>query len=146
MSKHSMRSRDIAALLHRLLQLQEKARADRTAFQLVVVQEAGLDGVCIHRALQKEAIQRHIVDPASIATSLRRSRAKTDRIDGEALIRVLLAHKRGDGIGGFLCEVVAMKTDAAVLSRCAEHAGIHHMLRGAAARSASRFDPDQIVR
>ena len=38
----------------------------------------------------------YVVDPASIATSRRRRRAKTDRIDGEALVRALLAYKRGE--------------------------------------------------
>jgi len=37
-----------------------------------------------------------VVDPASVATSRRRRRAKTDRIDGEALLRTLLAYKRGE--------------------------------------------------
>jgi transposase len=37
-----------------------------------------------------------VVDAASIATSRRRRRAKTDRIDGEALLRALLAYKRGE--------------------------------------------------
>jgi len=46
--------------------------------------------------LQKEGIESHVVDPASIATSRRRRRAKTDRIDGEALVRALLAYKRGE--------------------------------------------------
>src|SRR5262249_41293383 len=45
---------------------------------------------------QSEGIESHAVDPASIATSRRRRRAKTDRIDGEALVRALLAHKRGE--------------------------------------------------
>ena len=36
-----------------------------------------------------------MVDVASIATSRRRRRAKTDRIDGKALVRALLAYKRG---------------------------------------------------
>jgi hypothetical protein len=35
-------------------------------------------------------------DAASIMTSRRRRRAKTDRIDGEALLRALMAHKRGE--------------------------------------------------
>ncbi len=97
MSKHSVRSGDIAALLARLSQLKEKARA-RTGhvFPIIVIQEAGLDGFWIHRVLQKEGIESHVVDPASIATSRRRRRAKTDRIDGEALVRALLAHKRGE--------------------------------------------------
>jgi transposase len=37
-----------------------------------------------------------VVDAASIAAPRRRRRAKTDRIDGEALLRVLLAYKRGE--------------------------------------------------
>jgi transposase len=97
MSKHSVRSGDTAALLARLSQLQEKARA-RTGhvFPIIVIQEAGLDGFWIHRVLQKDGIESHVVDPASIATSRRRRRAKTDRIDGEALVRALLASKRGE--------------------------------------------------
>src|SRR6516165_1631179 len=38
------------------------------------VQEAGLDGFWIHRALQNEGIESHVVDAASIATSRRRRR------------------------------------------------------------------------
>ena len=75
----------------------QKARA-RTGkvFPFVVIQEAGLDGFWIDRALQNEGIESHVVDPASIATSRRRRRAKTDGIDGEALVRALLAYKRGE--------------------------------------------------
>src|SRR5690349_11471348 len=97
MSKHAVPSGDIPALLARLSQLKEKARA-RTGqvFPIIVIQEAGLDGFWIHRVLQQEGIESHVVDPASIATSRRRRRAKTDRIDGEALVRALLAYKRGE--------------------------------------------------
>ena len=97
MSKHSVRGGDVAGLLERFAQLQEKARA-RTgqSFPIIVIQEAGLDGFWIHRVLQAEGIESHVVDPASIATSRRRRRAKTDRIDGEALVRALLAYKRGE--------------------------------------------------
>jgi len=97
MSKHQVRGGDIAALLARFAELKAKALA-RTgkSFPLLVIQEAGLDGFWIHRALVGEGIESHVVDPASIATSRRRRRAKTDRIDGEALVRTLLAHKRGE--------------------------------------------------
>ena len=97
MSKHSVRGSDVAGLLERFAQLREKARA-RTGevFPLIVIQEAGLDGFWIHRVLRAEGIESHVVDPASIATSRRRRRAKTDRIDGEALVRALLAYKRGE--------------------------------------------------
>jgi transposase len=63
---------------------------------VIVIQEAGLDGFWIHRVLERESIESHVVDPASIATSRRRRRAKTDKIDGEALVRALLAYKRGE--------------------------------------------------
>ena len=97
MSKHSVRGGDFAGLMERFAQLQEKARR-RTdqSFRIIVVQEAGLDGFWIHRALQNEGIESHVVDAASIATSRRRRRAKTDKIDGETLVRALLAYKRGE--------------------------------------------------
>lgn len=97
MSKHSVRGGDIDGLLQRFAQLQEKAeRRTGRRVPIVVIQEAGLDGFWIHRMLEKEGIESHVVDAASIATSRRRRRAKTDRIDGEALIRALLAFKRGE--------------------------------------------------
>ena len=97
MSKYSVRAGDIASLLARFSELKKKALA-RTgkSFPIVVIQEAGLDGFWVHRVLQSERIESHVVDPASIATSRRRRRAKTDKIDGEALLRALLAYKRGE--------------------------------------------------
>lgn len=97
MSKHQLRSGDVVGLLTRCAQLRDKVRT-RTGrvVRLVVIQEAGLDGFWIHRVLESEGVESHVVDPASIATSRRRRRAKTDRIDGEALVRALLAYKRGE--------------------------------------------------
>ena len=97
MSKHSVRSGDVTGLLARFAQLKEKART-RTGktYPVLAIQEAGLDGFWIHRVLQSEGIESHVVDPASIATSRRRRRAKTDKIDGEALLRALMAYKRGE--------------------------------------------------
>jgi transposase len=97
MSKHAVPAGDIVALLARFSDLRQKASArSGKSFPIVVIQEAGLDGFWIHRVLEREGIESHVVDPASIATSRRRRRAKTDRIDGEALLRALLAHKRGE--------------------------------------------------
>ena len=97
MSKHSVRAGDVAALLTRFSDLRRKA-STRTgkSFPVVTIQEAGLDGFWLHRVLEREGIESHVVDPASIATSRRKRRAKTDKIDGEALLRALLAHKRGE--------------------------------------------------
>ena len=97
MSKHGVSAGNIAALLARLSELKQKAFA-RTgkSFQVIVIQEAGLDGFSIHRVLQSEGVESYVVDAASIATSRRRRRAKTDKIDGEALVRALLAYRRGE--------------------------------------------------
>lgn len=40
----------------------------------------------VHRVLEAEGIESHVVDPASIAVSRRKRRIKTDRIDGEMLV------------------------------------------------------------
>ena len=107
-SKHTVRGGDVAGLLKRFAQLKEKAKG-RTGkvFPLIVIQEAGLDGFWIDRVLQNEGIESHVVDPASIATSRRRRRAKNDGIDGEALVRALLADKRGEPR---VCSMVRLPT------------------------------------
>lgn len=97
MSRHGLKAGDLGGLLALFAELKRKAR-ERTGsdYPVVTIQEAGLDGFWLHRALQKEGIESHVVDAASIATPRRRRRAKTDKLDGEALLRALLAFKRGE--------------------------------------------------
>ena len=97
MSRHLVSGGDIPGLLDHFAELQRKAEV-RTgqSFRVISIQEAGLDGFWIHRVLEREGIESYVVDPASIATSRRRRRAKPDRIDGEALVRALLAYNRGE--------------------------------------------------
>jgi len=99
MSKHRVKAGDIANLLKLFADLKRKAQA-RTgeSYPIITIQEAGLDGFWLHRCLLQEGIEGHVVDPASIATR-RRRRAKTDRLDGETLLRTLLAYKRGEPPG-----------------------------------------------
>src|ERR1700756_2471040 len=97
MSRHVAPAGDVAKLFERLGWLVERAKA-RTgrAYRIIAIQEAGLDGFWIHRVLQAEGVESHVVDAASIAVPRRRRRAKTDRIDGETLVRTLMAYKRGE--------------------------------------------------
>ncbi len=97
MSKHRVTAGDIAGLLKLVGEFKRKAEA-RTGekYPIITVQEAGLDGFSLHRVLQQEGIESHVVDPASIATPRRGRRAKTDRLDGETLLRALLAYQRGE--------------------------------------------------
>ena len=97
MSKHWVDAGDRAGLLARFWAIRDKASARMgISYPIIVIQEAGLDGFWIHRVLVEEGIESHVVDAASIAVSRRRRRAKTDKIDGEALLRALLAFKRGE--------------------------------------------------
>ena len=93
MSIHAVEAGDIAGLLARLARLRDKARA-RTGqdYPIITIQEAGLDGFWIHRVLRSEGIESWVVDAASILVSRRRRRAKTDKIDGETLVRTLMAY------------------------------------------------------
>jgi transposase len=97
MSKHSVTAGDVAGLMKLFAEFRRKAEA-RTgeSYPIITIQEAGLDGFWLHRVLQQNGIESHVVDPASIAMPRRRRRAKTDRLDGETLLRALLAYKRGE--------------------------------------------------
>jgi transposase len=97
MSRQSVTAGDTTKLMKLFAELKRKAAA-RTGqtYPMITIQEAGLDGFWLHRVLQQEGIESHVVDPASIATPRRRRRAKTDRLDGETLLRSLLAYKRGE--------------------------------------------------
>jgi transposase len=97
MSKYSTPGGDGSALLGLLGRV--RARAQQLTgrpVKMVVIQEAGLDGFWVHRLLEANGIESHVVDPASIAVPRRRRRAKTDAIDGETLLRTLLAWTRGE--------------------------------------------------
>lgn len=97
LSKFTVGGGDVTAMFGRFAELQRKTEA-RTGnhYPLIVIQEAGLDGFWIHRVLEAADVESHIVDPASVAVPRRKRRVKTDRIDGEMLVRTLLAYKRGE--------------------------------------------------
>jgi transposase len=82
-----------------LLAFAEKARAaaaEATGGAVAVAScyEAGYDGFWLHRVLVAAGIASLVVDPASLQVDRRARRAKTDRIDAQALLRALMAHHR----------------------------------------------------
>lgn len=58
--------------------------------------EAGRDGFWLHRFLVSEGIESHVIDSSSIEVNRRRRRAKTDRLDLDALARLLLRYEAGE--------------------------------------------------
>lgn len=88
---------DAQGLLKLIAHVREKVerRLGRSATVLSCY-EAGYDGFWLHRLLKAHGICNHVLDSASIQVSRRARRVKTDRIDAEGLIRVLMAYDRGE--------------------------------------------------
>ncbi|HXC14900.1 MAG TPA: IS110 family transposase [Stellaceae bacterium] len=96
-SRHFVVGGNVKDLLQLLADL--RIRAERhigVMVKVVTIQEIGFDGFWIHRVLVSNSIESHVVEAASIAVPRRRRRAKTDTIDGELLLRTLMAFKRGE--------------------------------------------------
>lgn len=110
LASHVVAGGDGSALLDLLMHLQNKAtRRVGVPVDIVVIQEAGLDGFWIHRLLVANGIESHVVEPASIAVPRRHRRTKTDAVDGEVLVRTLAAFKRGETR---VCSMVVPPTPA----------------------------------
>jgi transposase len=63
---------------------------------VVTCYEAGRGGFWLHRALTARGIASPGVDSASITQNRRARRAKSDRLDATALVRLLLRHHGGE--------------------------------------------------
>jgi len=96
-SKHRVEACDGPGLLALLDRLRPRAEQRcRRPVAVVVMQEAGRDGFWVHRLLEAHGVRSFVVDPSSIAVNRRSRRAKTDRIDAEAMLRTLMAWARGE--------------------------------------------------
>jgi transposase len=74
--------------------------------------EAGRDGWWLHRWLIEQCIDSIVVDAASIEVNRRAWRAKTDRLDGDKLLAMLLRHHAGERVWSVLREPSAEAEDA----------------------------------
>src|SRR5438270_3913340 len=97
MSRHKLEGGDHGGLLALIDRMRERvARALGVTPAVVSCYEAGYDGFWLHRLLMAAGITNHVFDPASIAVDQRARRVKTDRIDGEKMLRTLMAYLRGE--------------------------------------------------
>ena len=96
-SRHKLEGGNHAGLLALIARLRERAAgAQGVAPAVVSCYEAGYDGFWLHRLLMAAGITNYVFDPASIAVDQRARRVKTDRIDGEKMLRTLMAYLRGE--------------------------------------------------
>jgi transposase len=64
--------------------------------QVISCYEAGRDGFWLHRWLVTQGVANCVVDSSSIEVNRRRRRAKTDRLDVQKLLTMLLRHVAGE--------------------------------------------------
>jgi transposase len=97
LSRHKVEGGDHAGLLGLIEKIRTRAAEKLGSVpQVVSCYEAGYDGFWLHRLLEAGGITNLVFDAASIAVEQRARRAKTDRIDGELLLRTLMAYLRGE--------------------------------------------------
>jgi transposase len=85
------------SLLHLLERWRDEAvKAGRTITRIAVAYEAGRDGFWLARWLESHGIETHVIHSTSVAVSREKRRAKTDRVDGDMLMRVFLGWLRGE--------------------------------------------------
>jgi transposase len=58
--------------------------------------ESGRDGFWLHRYLQTVGVENVVIDSSSIEVNRRRRRAKSDSLDVEGLLKLLIRHHLGD--------------------------------------------------
>jgi transposase len=96
-SRHKLDGGDHAGLLALIEKVRSRAAQQLgSTLRIASCYEAGYDGFWLHRLLRAAGIMNFIFDAASIPVEQRGRRAKTDRIDGELLLRTLMAHLRGE--------------------------------------------------
>jgi transposase len=96
-SRHKLEGGDHVGLLALIEKVRSRAEQQLSgSFRVVSCYEAGYDGFWLHRLLLAAGIMNFVFDAASIPVEQRGRRAKTDRIDGELLLRTLMAHLRGE--------------------------------------------------
>jgi transposase len=96
-SQYQIAGGDTKAVLEQIQRARARvAHALGEAVEVISCYEAGRDGFWLDRLLSEHAICNHVIDAASIHVSRRARRAKTDRLDAETLVRVLMAYCRGE--------------------------------------------------
>jgi transposase len=94
---HRLEGGDATALLKTIADLQLKASAKLgCSADVACCFEAGRDGFWLHRLLTANGISAYILEPTSILVNRRARRAKTDRLDAEGMLRVLVTWLAGD--------------------------------------------------
>jgi transposase len=88
-------ARDLQALQHEIKAAKKRFELPADA-PVLSCYEAGRDGFWIHRYLVENGIQNLVVDSASIEVSRRARRRKTDKLDVNKLLAMLIRYQSGE--------------------------------------------------
>lgn len=93
--RKSVQARDLQGLERELSRAKERFDLSSSA-RVISCYEAGRDGFWLHRYLRSLSVDNRVVDSSSIEVPRRQRRAKTDRLDAESLLRLLLRRVGGE--------------------------------------------------
>lgn len=93
-SRYNVEAGDTAAVVQCIGKARERCKLQAQA-KVYSCYEAGRDGWWLHRWLLEQGIDNIVVDSASIEVNRHARRAKTDRLDGDKLLSMLLGHHWG---------------------------------------------------
>ena len=110
-SRYSVDAGDTAAVLDCVAKARTRCGVSAEA-RVHSCYEAGRDGWWLHRWLIAQGIDNIVVDAASIEVNRRARRAKTDRLDGDKLLAMLLRHHGGERVWSVLHEPTPQDEDA----------------------------------
>ena len=94
-SRYTVTAGDTAALLECIAKAKARCELAQEA-SVHSCYEAGRDGFWLHRWLIAQGIDNIVVDSASIEVNRRARRAKTDRLDGDKLLAMLIRYHGGE--------------------------------------------------
>ena len=108
-SRYKIDGGDLGKVLELIAAMRRQLEKLGKPVRMVSIYEAGYDGFWLHRALRAAGIDNRVIDAASVPVDRRARRVKTDRLDLEQLICMLLALERGETRA---CRVVRVSSPA----------------------------------
>jgi transposase len=111
MSRYSVAAGDTAAVASHILKAAARFKISGRS-EVYSVYEAGRDGWWFHRWLCELGVGNIVVDPSSIEVSRRARQAKTDRLDADKLLAMLIRHHAGERVWSVLREPSREDEDA----------------------------------
>ena len=110
-SRYNVDAGDTAAVADCIRKARERCKLEPPA-RVHSCYEAGRDGWWLHRWLIEQGVDNIVVDSSSIEVNRHARRAKTDRIDGDKLLAMLLRHHRGERVWSVVHEPTPEDEDA----------------------------------